>query len=523
LAILIFQDIIVIPMMLLTPLLAGISGHDNGALTHLLLKGIFLILLVLAAAKWVVPHMLYLFARTRSRELFMLSILVMCFAVAFLTQSLGLSLALGAFLAGLIVSETEFSYEALGNIVPLRDVFTSLFFISVGMLLDLKFLAQHPGHVALISLGVVVLKSSLVIFVVLLLGYPIRSGVLTGLALCQVGEFSFILFLRGVEFGLLEGQFYHLFLNVSVITMGITPFAIAIAPRLVDLATRSPLPAKLKAGLSRDVGGGGFRRRQRFEDHLVIVGFGFNGRNVARVARAAGIPYVIVEMNPQTVRGERERGEPIYYGDAAQETVLERADIKEARIVVIVISDPVGSRKITAAARNANSKAFIIVRTRFITEMQHLYNLGADQVIPEEFETSIEIFSRVLAKYLIPRNEIERLISEVRADGYEMFRTLQKESTLVSDLKLQLPDVEVITFRVEERAPIVGKSLAQVQLRKRYGITLLALQRGHELMPNPDADTTIKAKDLLVLLSLPANLAQHCDLFLTPGSKTQCV
>jgi CPA2 family monovalent cation:H+ antiporter-2 len=191
--------------------------------------------------------------------------------------------------------------------------------------------------------------------------------------------------------------------------------------------------------------------------------------------------------------------------------------------VVIVISDPVGSRKITAAARNANSKAFIIVRTRFITEMQHLYNLGADQVIPEEFETSIEIFSRVLAKYLIPRNEIERLISEVRADGYEMFRTLQKESTLVSDLKLQLPDVEVITFRVEERAPIVGKSLAQVQLRKRYGITLLALQRGHELMPNPDADTTIKAKDLLVLLSLPANLAQHCDLFLTPGSKTQCV
>jgi CPA2 family monovalent cation:H+ antiporter-2 len=144
-------------------------------------------------------------------------------------------------------------------------------------------------------------------------------------------------------------------------------------------------------------------------------------------------------------------------------------------------------------------------------------------VIPEEFETSIEIFSRVLAKYLIPRNEIERLISEVRADGYEMFRTLQKESTLVSDLKLQLPDVEVITFRVEERAPIVGKSLAQVQLRKRYGITLLALQRGHELMPNPDADTTIKAKDLLVLLSLPANLAQHCDLFLTPGSKTQCV
>jgi CPA2 family monovalent cation:H+ antiporter-2 len=458
--------------------------------------------------------MFYLIARTRSSELFMLSILVMCFAVAFLAHSLGLSLALGAFLAGLIISETEFSHETLGNIIPFRDVFTSLFFISIGMLLNVKFLILHPGEVILIAASIVLLKSAAVCLVVLLLGFPVRTGILTGLALCQVGEFSFILFIRGAELGILEEQFYQFFLNVSIITMGITPFAIAIAPRLADLVYRLPMPSKLKAGFSKSRSAWESRRRARLKDHLIVVGFGLNGRNLARVAKTAAIPYVVIEMNPQTVRDEREEGERIFYGDASQVSVLEQADIRHARIVVVVISDPLANRRITATVRKENPKTFIIVRTRFVTEMKHLLDLGANEVIPEEFETSIEIFSRVLARYLIPRNEIERLISEVRAGGYEMFRTLSKQATFLPDLKVHLPDIEVNTFCVAERSHVVGKSLRQIELRKKYGITLLAIQRDDQVLTNPDADSVILAKDLVVVLSSPANLAEYCNLFL---------
>jgi CPA2 family monovalent cation:H+ antiporter-2 len=301
--------------------------------------------------------------------------------------------------------------------------------------------------------------------------------------------------------------------------MGVTPFGIALAPRLGDLVSTWPLPRKLKTGFSESLKAMTSRKREKLKDHLVIVGFGFNGRNLARAAKAVAIPYVIIEMNPKTVKDERKKGEPIFYGDATQESVLEQADVKDARIAVIVISDPLASSRITVQVRKENPKAFIIVRTRFVTEMKNLYRLGADQVIPEEFETSIEIFSRVLARYLIPRNEIEGLIAQVRADGYEMFRTLPKDPASLPDLKAYFSDLEVNTFRVMKGAPVEGKSLRQLDLRKKYGINLLAVQRDRQVLPNPDADTLILARDLLVVLARPADLTSHCGLFLNPASE----
>ena len=516
LGILIFQDIIVIPMMLLTPLLAGIIGQGHEPVIQLFLKAILLILLAVVGTKWIVPQILYLIARTQSRELFILITLVICFAVAFLSYSLGLSLALGAFLAGLIISETEFSHEALSNIIPFRDVFMSLFFISIGMLLDVRFLIIHPGQIILIAFAVIFVKTTAVCLVVLLLGFPIRTAMLTGLALFQMGEFSFILFMRGSELGILGEQFYQFFLNVSIITMGVTPFAITLAPRLVDLVYKLPLPNKLKTGFTDFMKPKEYKRREKLKDHIIIIGFGFNGRSLAKMAKKVAIPYVIIEMNPQTVRDERSKGEPILYGDASQGSVLQQADIRYARIVVIVISDPLASRRIATTVKKENPKAFIIARTRFITEMKHLYDLGVNQVIPEEFETSIEIFSRALAKYLIPINEIERLIAEARADGYEMFRTVSKEPTLLNELEEHFPDIEINTFRVGEDTPIVGKTLRQIELRKKCGITLLAIQRDHKILSNPDADSVILANDLVVVLSPPANLADHCNLFFNP-------
>jgi len=512
LGILIFQDIIIVPMILFASLLAGATGDLGESVLVLIAKGIGIIGLVIVSARWIVPQILYQITRTRIQELFLLSVIVICLAVAWITSSAGLSLALGAFLAGLIISESEYSHHALGNILPFRDVFISFFFISIGMLLDVGFLFRQPGTIMLMALGVLVLKCIIAIFATVLLGFPLRTSILVGLALGQVGEFSFILSRTGVEHGLLAGNIYQMFLAVSVLSMVATPFIITLAPRLTDIILRLPLPKRLISGFYPVP-------EIKVEDkkhHLIIIGFGVNGRNVARAARVSGIPYAIIEMNPETVRSEQARGEPIYYGDSTQEAVLQHANIKDARIVVAAISDPTATRRITEIIRRLNPKVHLIVRTRYLQEMKPLYELGADEVIPEEFETSVEIFTRVLAKYFIPRDEIERLVAEVRSDGYEMFRSLSKESSSFSDLKLQLPDVEISTLRVAERSPLVGKSLAETELRNKYGVTVLAIRRNSQILSNPNVNMPFCANDVLFVLGPPDRIAEVAGLTHNP-------
>ena len=509
LGILIFQDIIIVPMILVTPLLAGATGNAGKSVLVLIAKGIGIIGLVIVSAKWIVPRVLYQIARTRSQELFLLSIIVICLAVAWATSSAGLSLALGAFLAGLIISESEYSHQALGNILPFRDVFTSFFFVSIGMLLDVGFLFRQPGSIALITLSVLVLKSIIACFATVLLGFPFRTSILVGLALSQVGEFSFILSKTGVEHGLFAGNIYQMFLAFSILSMAATPFIITLAPRLADTILRLPVPKRLVSGIYPISETKVVDRK----DHLIIIGFGVNGRNVARAARFAGIPYAIIELNPETVKSEQAKGEPIYYGDATQETVLQNANIKNARIVVVAINDPTATRRITEVIRRISPKVHLIVRTRYLQEMKPLYELGADEVIPEEFETSMEIFTRVLTKYLIPRDEIERLLAEVRADGYEIFRSISKASASLSDLKLQLHDVDISTFRIAQGSPLIGKTLAQIELRRRYSVSVVAIRRDSQILSNPGADTLLHSNDVLFVLGPSEKISEAINTF----------
>lgn len=509
LGILIFQDIAIVPMILVTPILAGAKGVLGEALFLLVAKGVGIIALVMVAAKWIVPHVLYQITTTRNRELFLLSIVVICLTVAWITSSLGLSLALGAFLAGLIISESEYSHQALGNILPFRDVFTSFFFISIGMLLDMGFLFQQLGFIALMALSVLVLKAVIAGFVTLLLGSPLRIGILVGLALSQVGEFSFVLSRTGMEHGLFSGNIYQIFLSVSVLTMAASPFIITLAPRLAHGILKWPLPERLVSGFS-PVEARGVEAKK---DHLVIIGYGVNGRNLARAAKAGGIPYVIIEMNPETVRGELAKGEPIYYGDATHEAVLQHANLKACRIVVVAVNDPSATRRIVETVRGLNPKLYLIVRTRYLQEMKPLYEIGADDVIPEEFETSVEIFTRVLTKYLIPRDDIERFVAEVRSDGYVMFRSLSKESASFSDLTLQLPGTEITTLRISENSFLVGKSLAEIELRKRYGVTVVAMRRDAQILANPKGDIPLSANDELFVLGTPEKTSTVANLF----------
>ena len=415
LGILIFQDIIVVPMMLFTPFLAGQTTNLALELLVLLLKGAGIIAFVIVGSRWLVPPLLYQILRTRNRELFLLSILALCFAVVLLTSGLGLSLALGAFLAGLIISESEYSHEALANVLPFRNIFTGFFFVSVGMLLNVTFLIQHLGLVLLVTCGVLLLKTILAVAATLVLGFSLRTAIMAGMALSQVGEFSFVLSKIGVSHGLLSQPHYQLFLAVSVITMATAPFIVSLASLVADKTSTLPLPVRLR----RNDMATRLSFAQPQQGHLVIVGFGLNGRNVARAARAAGVPYIILEMNAETVRQERKTGEPIHYGDATHESVLHHVRTEHARVAVVAINDPSATRRITASIRENSPDIHLIVRTRYFGEVAALHQLGADEVIPEEFEASLEVLMRVLTKYQIPPTEIERFTTELREDGYK--------------------------------------------------------------------------------------------------------
>ena len=506
LGILIFQDIVIVPMVLITPMLAGITGGVGKSPLVLLAEAIVILALAYLGAKYIVPQILFQVTKTRNRELFLLTILVICLGVAALTYHMGLSLALGAFLAGLIISESEYSYDTFEHILPFRDVFLSFFFVSVGMLINLKVFIEHAWVIVLVAAGILVLKAILAGAATLIVGSSLRTAILTGLALAQVGEFSFVLADAGARFGLFPGQSYQDFLAVIVLTMLATPAMIGFSPRLTHLILHLPWPQRLRRDRVRDKFGATVMADQ-VRDHIIIVGFGVTGRHLARAAKLAGISYVVVETNPITVKQEKTKGQPIYYGDATHAAVLSRFNITAARIIVVAVNDAMATHQITSLAKRMNPNVCVIARARFLQEIDVLYNLGADEVIPQEFETSVEIFTRVLTKYLVPKDIIEKFTAEVRTDRYQMFRRPANMEGSVSDLTLHLSNVEISSLRVGNNSPVVDKSLSNLELRQKYGVTLLAINRQSQLLSNPGGDMTIHADDILVVMGRPEQIA----------------
>jgi monovalent cation:H+ antiporter-2, CPA2 family len=495
LGVLIFQDIIVVPLMLIIPFLAGGEGDIGSSLLLLLMKGIGIVTVALLAAKYVMPYVLFQVARSRSRELFILSIVAICFVIAGATAELGLSLGLGAFLAGLVISESEYSHQAMAGVLPLKDLFTSIFFVSIGMLLDMGFVFANPLWVLTTTISVLAIKSIIIVVMGFLLQQPIRTIITTAIILSQIGEFGFVLASVAFSESLLSAEHYQLFLATAVITMMITPILLSFGPSIGrNLGTKlKSIDSKRSQGNLNDI------EKSELRDHLIIVGYGVNGKNLSRAARYGSIPYIILEMNPDTVKDERAKGEPIHFGDATHEPVLEFVGVDRARVMVIAISDPIASRTIAAIVKERNPGIYLIVRTRLISELNPLYKLGADEVIPEEFETSIEIFTRVLYKYLIPRQEIEKLTEDIRSSRYEMLRTPRARGK-ITDLHRYFDDMEITTVNLPEHSWMAGKTLMDLDLRKEMGITLLATREDSKVEPNPPANHPLKAGSDLIIM-----------------------
>ncbi|MGC8658651.1 MAG: cation:proton antiporter [Desulfomonilaceae bacterium] len=513
--ILIYQDVIVVAMTLIAPFLAGKGLMPGSGVLAIILKVVAVSLTALISVKWIVPTFLSRVAALRNQQMFVLGIVMIALGATWLTSSLGLSLALGAFIAGLIVSESEFSERALGNVLPFKDLFTSFFFVSIGMLLDLRFVFSNIlvlsfGTIALIAIKFLAAASS-----ALFLRLPIRTAVLTGVALCQIGEFSFVLSETGSSLGLIDRQNYQLFLALSVITMILTPMTVESGNRLVKFVLRLPLPNTLKRGMAspRTVGD-----LPVVQNHVIIIGFGQGGQNLNLAAMSAAIPRVIVELNPVTVKRERSKGVPIFYGDAAVAPVLKRAGVTAARILVTMIADPGATRRIIELARRINPALYIIARTRFVSEIETLSNLGASEVIAEEYEASIEILVRVLQKYLLPSDDIERFVDQIRSDHYQMFRSSSFLPSTVSDLTHDFSETEIVSIRVPFSISEEGKTLKGLNVRKKFGVTILALKRGPDLIANPSGEEKLIAGDIAIVLGSAKEIRNWASFLNRPES-----
>jgi CPA2 family monovalent cation:H+ antiporter-2 len=502
--ILIFQDLCVVPLMLLVPILAGHQGSFV-QVSWTLFKSAAILFIVIFGARWLVPNLLHQIVHTRSRELFVITIILLCLGTALLTSELGLSLALGAFLAGLIISESEYAYQAISDILPFKDSFNGLFFISIGMLMNLKFLGDNLLVILLAVLFILLLKISTGFFSVHLLGHPIRISLQTGLHLAQIGEFSFVLAMAGKSAGLIAENLYQLFLSASVWSMVLAPFILRASPRISSWISSKKLLERLDR-MRRKAAKEGFPSRR--EGHVIIIGFGLNGRNLAEVLKESSVPYVVLELNNDTVIQMKKKGEPIFYGDGTSPEILHKLGIGTARMLVVAISDPSSTRRIVQVARKENTRLYIIVRTRYTSEVEDLLKLGANEVIPEEFETSIEIFAKVLHHYQVPKNLLIEQIEKIRSGSYEALRRVELPAKDLPQKCEILMDVDTESYLVRDRSRASGRSLQELMIRPTTGATVIAVKRGNEIIASPGLEFVFTPGDIIYLIGSNESLSK---------------
>jgi CPA2 family monovalent cation:H+ antiporter-2 len=512
--ILLFQDLSIVPMMLLIPILSGRHGSTPGRIAMTFATAFAAVAVIILATRKLVPFLLQHIVRLRSPEVFIISIVLLCLGTSWLTAQFGLSLALGAFIAGMVLSETEYSHQIIADILPFRDVFNSLFFMSIGMLLSVSALAANAGGVLVLVTGLIIGKALIALAVVRILGYSLRVSTMTGLGLAQIGEFSFVLAKMGVPEGLLPEVDYQRFLAASILSMIATPFLIKLAPRI-----GYALQSVFGPGSTLEPHVAGYEPEEaELRGHVVIVGYGLNGRNLANVLRRTRVPYVVLELNADAVRNARAEGEHVVYGDATRREVLHQVGLESARVLVLAISDPVATRHTVWLGRQMKPDIHIIVRTRYMSELADLHDLGADEVIPEEFETSIEIFSRVLKKLGIARHIIQRQVAGVRNEGYEMLRMPSLPVVDMAEIAEALGSAATETYIVTSDSAAAGRSIGELKLRTKTGVSVIAIIHDGNTEINPGPENVLCPDDVLVLLGTPENTDRAIETWLA-GSK----
>lgn len=488
LGVLLLQDLFVVPMILVLPALAGRAGDGAGILVSLG-KAAALLGATLVLGRLVIPRALDLVTGSRRRDLFVMTVLLICAGVAWVTALAGLSLALGAFLAGVLLADSEYGHQALADVLPLRDAFASIFFVSMGLLLEFDVLAERGPLIAAIVLAIVAGKAVLTAGIALLAGLPLRVAVLAGVALAQVGEFSFVLARQGGELGLLDEDAARIFIAASVLTMLLTPLLMNAGPSLAAWAARHTGAVAAPDDVAAPV----------VSDHVVVLGFGHGGQMLAEALRTTRIPYAIIDIDAERVRRAKARGEPAHFGDVAAPGILERAAVARARHVVLVINDPDAARRAVSAIRQAAPGVPITVRSRYLAEVPDLEKAGATDVVVQEFEATVEIIARVLRLSAVPRNVIEDQVRQVRERAAPSERLFTIPRRRLGEMT-ELTEMKIESFLVREGAWISGRTLAGSGLRTLTGASIIAVGRGAETAVHPDAGYVIGPADVLYLV-----------------------
>jgi CPA2 family monovalent cation:H+ antiporter-2 len=504
-SILLFQDLAVVPLMLLVPILA--AGSSGGAMPWgRLAWGVLTVIVLLGLGRFVIPWILQQVALLRNRELFTLCVGFFGLFAAFLTAEAGLSLALGAFLAGLVISESEYGLQALSDILPFRDAFSGIFFTSVGMLLDIDFVLQSLVLVLGVTLFVIVLKAVIVTLVTLTLRRSLAVSLVSGLGLAQVGEFSFVLASVGRPLGLFAVNDYQMFLAASVLSMLLAPLLIAISPKLaqgvVGRLGRSTL------GLFSTL-----EDEEELRDHAIIVGYGISGKHLTRVLHAAQIPYVVLDQNGQQVQRARAEGIRIRFGDGTRREVLEHVGIGQARVVVFAIASPNDEKRGVAMTRHLNPSVRIVVRTRYVLSIDELMRLGATEVVVEEFEASLELFARVLEFYEIPTNVIHHELELVRSEHYGLLRAAARPNIKLDALQHLGIHAALELIEVEDGSRAVGENPTSLDLRRKTGSVVLAVVRDGVAIYKRDPSFLFRTGDTVVLVGDADSLQKGSELF----------
>jgi len=489
--VLLFQDLAVVLLLLAAPILAGAVAASS--IASVLGRAALALVAIAAVGRLILPALFRLVTACGQREAFPLAVLVASVGTAVLGASLGVSMALGAFLAGLVLAGSEFSHQAHAEVRPLRDLLTSLFFISLGMLIDVSIFVRNVPLIVAIAVAAVLLKAAIAGVSLRLASTPAHVAAVAALGLAQVGEFSFVLGRDAVHLGVLAADTWQLLLPASILTMLVAPTLVSFAPRAVDWIRPNPaVPAT-----DQHVPAGG---------HVLVLGFGVGGQLVVTALREFGIPYHILDLNGATVREARKAGQPISYGDGTLPDTLEAFGALGARAVVVVLSDPDAAFKVAHNMKQMAPQVPVLVRARYRLEAIRLHNAGAIAVA-EELEASLEVVAQLLAGLDIPGNIIQVLLEDYRRrEAMPVLRLPAPPTVALQQLAPDLLSAPVATHQLRAADWAVGRTVAHLNLRASTGVSILAVRRDGRAWTSPPPDFTLQAEDVLYLLGEDADV-----------------
>jgi CPA2 family monovalent cation:H+ antiporter-2 len=510
LGILVVQDLALGVMLAVLPALDKPPEEIGIAVGWALLQTGLLALGAVVAGIWVIPPLLRLLAQTESRELFLLGVVALCLGIALLTEHLGLSIEMGAFVAGLMISEVEYADQTLTYVEPLRDIFASLFFAAIGMLIDPVFLWNNLelilGLVALVFIG----KFLIITPLVKLFHYPLKTALITGLGLAQIGEFSFVLASEGQSLGLVSRRVYLLILGTTAVTLVLTPFVLRSVPKLFAWAESLPW---LKQYLDKTDVPLEIAEDLPIQNHVVICGYGRIGQNILQLLRDHNYPVIVIDQSERRIQELREAGIPYIYGNAASLHVLEKAGVKTAQGMAIALPDPMSTRLCLKRSLELTPDLDVVVRANQDKDIELLYQLGAREVVQPEFEASLELSSHLLTGIGLPLPVIQREVQQIRNSHYLELRSERPSYQVSRDLKAATQEMNNRWYPLPETSLMVGMTLEETNLRRLTGVSLMAIRRASgEELDYPDGKTVLEVGDRLLIVGEPSELAAFDEL-----------